>query len=215
MTDDALVRVDCHVHSYRSGDSRTSLDQIETAAVEAGLDFVCITDHGTIEGADEARESFSQLEVIVGQECRTWAGEIIGLFLTERIPGNLQPEAVIEAIRGQGGLVYLPHPCCPMHNGLRDDFIERLLPEIDIVEIHNGKVGEAGNRRARELAVASSKAQGAGSDAHYAEFVGKAYVEVPAFDDPAGFLRALRSPDAGITRGTYSHSDATWPTGGP
>lgn len=207
MTDDRLVRVDCHVHSYRSGDSRTSLEQIETAALEAGIDFVCITDHGTIEGAEEAKESFSQLEVIIGQECRTWAGEIIGLFLTERIPGNLQPEAVVEAVRAQGGLVYLPHPCCPMHNGLRDDFIERLLPGIDIVEAHNGKALPEGNRQARELAVSSGKAQGAGSDAHYAEFVGKAYVGIPNFDGAASFIESLRSPEARIERGTYSYAD--------
>lgn len=163
----------------------------------------------------EAKGSFSQIDVIVGQECRTWAGEIIGLFLTERIPGNLQPEAVVEAVHTQGGLVYLPHPCCPMHNGLRDEFIERLLPEIDVVEVHNGKAAEAGNRQARELAVSSSKAHGAGSDAHYGEFIGKAFVEIPTFKGAASFLDSLRSPDARIERGTYSHSDASWPAGRP
>lgn len=214
MIDERLVRVDCHVHSYRSGDSRTSLEQIECAAVEAGLDYVCITDHGTIEGAEEARESFSQLEVIVGQECRTWAGEIIGLFLSKRIPGNLQPEAVIEAIKAQQGLVYLPHPCCPMHNGLRGDFIDRLMPFVDIIEVHNGKVGKSGNREARELAMLSGKAQGAGSDAHYAEFIGKVYVEIPEFVDAGSFLEALQFRGASIKRGSYSHTDATWPIRG-
>lgn len=210
MTANRLFKVDCHVHSYRSGDARTPLDRIEEAAAAAGLDYVCITDHGTIAGALEARELFTATRVVVGQECRTWAGEIIGLFLEERIPGNLQPEAVVEKIREQGGLVYLPHPCCALHNGLRDDFIERLIDEVDIVEVHNGKATVAGNRSATELAASAAKAPGAGSDAHYAEFVGKAFVQMPHFDDAASFLKALESSTSKIERGTYSYAEASW-----
>ncbi|RIK07199.1 MAG: histidinol-phosphatase [Acidobacteria bacterium] len=207
MAEARLVRVDCHIHSYRSGDSRTPLDQIETAAIDAGLGAICLTDHGTIEGALEAQSTYSSLQVIVGQECRTWAGEIIGLFLTERIPGNLQPEAVVEAIRDQGGLVYLPHPFCAMHNGLRDNFIERLLSEIDIVEVHNSKASALGNQQALEFAASADKALAAGSDAHYAQFVGNSYVEIPDFSDAKGFLSSLHSPDARIERGGYTYGD--------
>lgn len=207
MVRDGLIKVDCHVHTYRSGDARTSLQEIEAAAIGAGIDVVCITDHGTTLGAEEALELFTKIDVVVGQECRTWAGEIIGLFLQERIPGNLQPEAVVAAIKEQGGLVYLPHPFCAMHNGLQSSFIEKLLDQIDIIEVHNAKATAVGNRHAEELASVSGKVSGAGSDAHYAQFVGKAHVEVARFDDASSFLKALGAKAARIKRGTYSYTD--------
>ena len=40
--------------------------------------------------------------MIVGEEMRTHAGEIIGLFLTERIPFGTPPAEAAMAIRDQG-----------------------------------------------------------------------------------------------------------------
>ena len=41
--------------------------------------------------------------VIVGEELRTHAGEIIGLFLTEHVPFGVSPREAAERIRAQGG----------------------------------------------------------------------------------------------------------------
>lgn len=205
------VRVDCHLHSQWSGDSRTPLDRIEIAALAAGIDVVCITDHGTTAGAKVAATEFERVRIVIGQESRTWAGEIIGLFLNERIPGSLQPHDVIARIHAQGGLVYLPHPFCEMHNGLRTDFIERHLDEIDIIEVFNAKATAAGNAKAEDFAAEHDLAMGAGSDAHYAEFVGRTHMTIPDFSTSAEFLAALRSPEALIERGTYTHAESSWP----
>lgn len=206
-------RVDCHIHTFRSGDSRLRLAELEDTAVAAGLAAVCITDHGTTAGALEAAESFERVRVVVGQECRTWAGEIIGLFLSERIPGNLKPAEVVERIKSQGGLVYLPHPFCPSHAGLRQPVVEELIDDIDIVEVHNAKAStDAANEEAARFAAAHGKAAAAGSDAHYREFVGRAYVELPPFDGAVEFLAALR--DGRIEPGRYTLAEASWPVSG-
>ncbi|MER3454204.1 MAG: hypothetical protein C4318_03485 [Acidimicrobiia bacterium] len=220
------MRIDSHVHTYRSGDSRSPLSLVLRAAHKAGIDVLCITDHGTIDGALEAIEKASETStpwkggIVIGQECRTWAGEIIGLFLYERIPGNLHPHEVVARIREQAGLVYIPHPFCRQHNGLQMEVLEELVAEgmVDIVEVHNAKAQPCANERALSFAVNHGLIGVAASDAHYPEFVGRAFVETETFEgitperiasDPTQFLRALSTGH--LYKGTYSYAEAKWP----
>src|SRR6476660_2459509 len=99
------VRVDMHSHTMWSGDSTTTPDEIAAAVAESGIDVLCITDHNAIKGAVDLADRLP-CRVIIGEELRTHAGEIIGLFLDDRIPVGLQPDAAARAIRAQGGIVY-------------------------------------------------------------------------------------------------------------
>jgi predicted metal-dependent phosphoesterase TrpH len=139
------------------------------------------------------------LRIIVGEEIRTPDGDLIGLFLTERIPYVLPVAEVVARIRAQGGLVYAPHPFDPLRSSLG-----RVLPglcaagAVDVIEVFNAKTAQqAPNERARALAAAYALPGGAGSDAHDAPGVGAAYLEMPDFDGPASFLAALA--DARVT----------------
>ncbi|HSB87225.1 MAG TPA: PHP domain-containing protein, partial [Ilumatobacteraceae bacterium] len=107
------VRVDMHSHTMWSGDSTTTLDELTTAITESAIDVLCITDHNVIKGARELVDRLP-CRVIVGEELRTAAGEVIGLFLSEHVPAGLEPRAAARAIREQGGVVYIPHPFDPM-----------------------------------------------------------------------------------------------------
>ena len=187
------VRVDCHLHTVASGDSVLTLEQLAERARQAALDVVCVTDHNVTSAAVAAAERDMGVRVIVGEEIRTPNGDVIGLFLTERIPYVLPLAEVISRIRSQDGLVYVPHPFDPVRSSLG-----RLLPSmcadgaVDIIEVFNAKVADqALNQRAASLAERFSLPGGAGSDAHDAPGVGAAYVEMPDFDGPAGFLAAL------------------------
>ena len=63
----------------------------------------------------------------------------------------------------------------------------------DIVEVFNAKISDpALNQQATALAARWDRPGGAGSDAHDPAGVGAAYLEMPDFDGPAGFLAALR-----------------------
>src|SRR6478736_6661453 len=103
------VRVDMHSHTMWSGDSTTTPDEIAAAVADSGIDVLCITDHNAIKGAVDLVDRLP-CRVIVGEELRTHAGEIIGLFLNQRIPIGVQAEAAAREIREQGGIVYIPHP---------------------------------------------------------------------------------------------------------
>ncbi|HVF32149.1 MAG TPA: CehA/McbA family metallohydrolase [Acidimicrobiales bacterium] len=210
---DGWVRVDLHSHTMWSGDATTTPDELAEAVAESGIDVLCITDHGTINGAVElARSGALGCRVVVGEEVRTAAGELIGLFLTERLPFGLKPQDAVAAIRGQGGLVYVPHPFDPMRHCLAEDALEALAGSggLDAVEAFNAKVSlDHLNRRAAEFATSHGLAAGAGSDAHVAAAVGAAYVEMPDFDDasPASFLRSLR---AGRVVGHHYDAPRPW-----
>lgn len=176
-----------------SGDSTTTPDELEQAIVESGLDVLCITDHNALRGAVQLAASLP-CRVVVGEELRTHAGEIIGLFLSERVPFGTPPREAAAAIRAQGGVVYVPHPFDPVRRNLAEpallDLVENGL--VDAIEVRNAKTSlESLNRRAADFAAEHDLLAGAGSDAHVPDALGAAYVEMPDFDGPAEFLTSL------------------------
>lgn len=193
------VRVDCHLHTVASGDAVLTLEELAERARRTGLDAVCVTDHNVTEAAVAAAGRDLGVRIIVGEEIRTPDGDVIGLFLTERIPYVLPLAEVTRRIRAQGGLVYAPHPFDLVRSSTG-----RVLPElcrrgaVDVIEVFNAKIEDpALNDRAAELATRFSLPGGAGSDAHDAPGVGAAYLDMPDFDGPASFLAALA--DATVT----------------
>ncbi len=193
MAGNGLVRVDCHLHTAVSGDAVTTLDELAERVTQERLDVICITDHNVTSAAVAATERDIGARVIVGEEIRTRDGDVIGLFLNERIPYVLPLAEVIGLIRGQGGLVYLPHPFDPGRSSLGE--VAGTLCAVglaDIVEVFNAKIQDpALNQRAAEVAARYGLPGGAGSDAHDPDGIGAAYLEMPDFDGPREFLAAL------------------------
>jgi predicted metal-dependent phosphoesterase TrpH len=179
-----------------SGDATTTPDELEEAVRASEVDVVCITDHGTVNGALELVRSHKlPCRVIVGQELRTWAGEVIGLFLAERLPYGLKPDETVARIHAQGGLVYIPHPFDPTRHCLRADVLDGLVAggQIDAIEVFNAKTSLSHlNERARTYAEEHDLPGGAGSDAHEPTAVGAAFLEMPDFDGPNDFIDAMR-----------------------
>ena len=192
------MRLDRHVHTYHSSDSRMTPVEIVRAVVRQGLGGLAITDHNSIAGALEVRE-IAPFVVIVGEEINTAEGEIIGLFLQHAIPPGLSPEETIAAIRQQNGVVYVPHPLDSFRrSALRRSALERLIGQIDALEVFNARnLLPWDNEHARQLALTRGLAMGAGSDAHTAGEIGNGWVEVEPFTDARSFLTALRRGRAG------------------
>ena len=208
------IRVDCHLHTVRSGDAVTTLDQLEERVESVGLDVVCITDHHAVDFAQEALRRDLGCRVVVGEEIRTPAGELIGLFLTERIPYVLPADEVVGRIRAQGGLVYAPQPYDPVRDSLRQglDGLCR-AGAIDVIEAFNAKLEDgAHNLLASEVAAHYGIPVGAGSDAHDPAGVGAAWVEMPDFDGPSAFVESL---EAGRLVGEYRPHAPRFPKATP
>jgi predicted metal-dependent phosphoesterase TrpH len=190
---DGWVRVDCHLHTVASGDSVLREDELLARAQSCGIDVVCVTDHHEIAAAQRLAGT-SSVRVVVGEEIRTPVGEVLGLFLSERIPYVLPVHEVIDRIHAQGGLVCLPHPYDPARLGV-GSAAEELCASglVDAIEVFNAKATQPWvNERAAELARRHGLPGTAGSDAHDLPGVGAAYVEMPCFATPRQFLAGLR-----------------------
>jgi predicted metal-dependent phosphoesterase TrpH len=194
MVRDGWVRVDCHLHTALSGDAVTTIDQLAERVESEQLDVICITDHNVTAAAVAAAERGIGARVIIGEEIRTREGDLIGLFLTERVPYVLPLGEAVGLIRAQGGLVYLPHPFDPGRSSL-GPAAEQLCADglADVVEVFNAKVEDQRcNERAAALAASCGLPGAAGSDAHDPDGIGAAYLELPDFDGPGEFLAALK-----------------------
>src|SRR5207245_7458899 len=83
------IRLDMHMHTEYSRDSRVLLADFAHLARKAQRGAVCITDHDAIEGGQRLREMNTGLQVIVGEEITTADGAVVGLYLERRVsPGT-------------------------------------------------------------------------------------------------------------------------------
>ena len=190
-----FIHVDLHMHTDHSPDCATEVETLLDSAKRAGLGAIAITDHNEVSGALEARERANGIKVIVAEEVKTAdQGEVIGLFLEDKIPRGMSLEETIAEIRRQGGLVYVPHPFDPTRHCLREDALVALADGglIDAIEVFNAKTSLPHlNERARAFAAERGLPGGAGSDAHEPSAIGAAYLEMPDFDGPADFLARM------------------------
>lgn len=177
-------KADIHVHTKYSGfaeyslarfpDSIAEADMVVKAAINKGIDVLCITDHNSIAGALKAQKyaaGLSGIEVVIGEEVSTTEGEMIGLFLQERIDPGLCAEETVERIHDQGGIAIAPHPFSP-HCPCLGRKVQYL--DLDGIEVFNSIHRDPySNRLAKS--VTDGKASVGGSDAHSVEMVGNAY----------------------------------------
>ena len=192
----SLIDVDLHMHTDHSMDCATPVEVLLATARDQGLGAIAVTDHNEISGALEAQrkaESYG-IKVIVGEEVKTASqGEVIGLFLTEKIPRGLTLQETVAEIKRQGGIVYVPHPFDRMHAVPDYEHLLAIIDDVDAIEVYNPRVAIGSfNEEAQRFATKYRVVAGAGSDSHVAPGLGSVRVRMPDFDGPEEFLEALR-----------------------
>ncbi len=192
-----MIDVDLHMHTDHSPDCATPVEVLLATAKEQGFGAIAITDHNEISGALEAVAKADGIKVIVAEEVKTATqGEVIGLFLRERIPRGLGLAETVAEIRRQGGLVYVPHPFDRMHVAPGYEHLLAILDEIDAIEIFNPRVAIGSfNEEAARFAAKYRLTAGAGSDSHVAAALGSVRVRMRDFDGPQEFLESLRDAE--------------------
>jgi hypothetical protein len=197
-----LIDVDLHMHTDHSGDCATPVEVLLATAREQGLGAIAVTDHNEISGALEARAKAARnadpaVKVIVAEEVKTdGEGEVIGLFIKEKIPRGMSMRETIAEIHRQGGLVYVPHPFDRMHSVPDYEHLLANLDEIDAIEVFNPRVAiSAFNDEAARFAAKYRIVAGAGSDSHVAQGLGSVRIRMRDFEGPAEFMQSLRDAD--------------------
>jgi glycosyltransferase involved in cell wall biosynthesis len=194
------IHCDLHMHTDHSPDCATPAELLLETAKAQGLGAIAITDHNEVSGALEAREIAERIggiKVIVAEEVKTaHQGEVIGLFLEERIERGMSMKETIAEIRRQGGLVYVPHPFDRLHSVPDYEHLLEIVDEIDILEVFNPRVAfSAFNEEAVRFARKYSIVPGAGSDSHVAQGLGSVKIRLRDFEGPEEFLESMREAD--------------------
>jgi predicted metal-dependent phosphoesterase TrpH/glycosyltransferase involved in cell wall biosynthesis len=198
-----LIDVDLHMHTDHSSDCATPVEVLLATARSQRLGAIAVTDHNEISGALEARAKADGVKVIVGEEVKTASqGEVIGLFIEEKIPRGLSLAETVAEIKRQGGLVYVPHPFDRLHSVPDYEHLLTILEKVDAIEVFNPRVAiGAFNEEAARFAAKYRLVAGAGSDSHVAQGLGSVRIRMRDFEGPDEFLESLREADI-ITRPT-------------
>jgi glycosyltransferase involved in cell wall biosynthesis len=191
------IHVDLHMHTDHSPDCATPVDTLLDTAKRVGLGAIAVTDHNEISGALAARERADGIKVIVAEEVKTAdQGEVIGLFIEEKIARGMTLQETIAEIRRQGGLVYVPHPFDRMHAVPDYEHLLDVVEDIDAIEVFNPRVAiSAFNEEAARFAAKYRIVAGAGSDSHVPQGLGSVKIRMRDFDGPDEFLASLRDAD--------------------
>jgi predicted metal-dependent phosphoesterase TrpH len=199
-----LIDVDLHMHTDHSYDCATPVEVLLAEARARGLGAIAVTDHNEVSGALEAQAKAEGIKVIVAEEVKTAGqGEVIGLFIEEKIPRGMTLQETIDEIKRQGGLVYVPHPFDRMHSVPDYEHLLGVLDDVDAIEVFNPRVAISEfNEEALRFALKYRIPAGAGSDAHVPQGLGSVRIRMRDFDGPEEFLESLR--DADIVRNPAS-----------
>jgi predicted metal-dependent phosphoesterase TrpH/glycosyltransferase involved in cell wall biosynthesis len=195
-----FIHCDLHMHTDHSPDCATPVEVLLETAKAQGLGAIAITDHNEVSGAIEAREVAEEIggiKVIVAEEVKTaHEGEVIGLFLKEKIERGMSLAETIAEIRRQNGLVYVPHPFDRLHSVPDYEHLLKVVEEIDILEVFNPRIAIASfNEEAVRFARKYGIVPGAGSDSHVAQGLGSVKIRLQDFEGPEEFLESMRAAD--------------------
>jgi predicted metal-dependent phosphoesterase TrpH len=188
------------------------VEHLLATARDQGLGAIAVTDHNEVSGAFEAAAKAAAfgVKVIVAEEVKSASqGEVIGLFLNERIPRGLTLEETVAEIKRQGGLVYVPHPFDRMHAVPDYEHLQKILPDVDLIEVYNPRVAIGSfNEEAERFAAKYRIVRGAGSDSHVAAGLGTVRIRMRDFDGPEEFLESLRHAEISTRSGTLLYVQA-------
>jgi predicted metal-dependent phosphoesterase TrpH len=208
---------DLHMHTIYSYDGTASVPAVLARARQVGLDVIAITDHDEIRGTLQAFELAPEfgIEVIPGIEITTAEGDLLALFVTEKIePGRPLIETVIK-VGEAGGICIVPHPTA-RGMGMKSLSIPTVLQALQYpdarrillgIETYNATALDRESNQHAQTIVAEYPgiAQIGDSDAHIVQAIGLGATEFPGCT-AADLLEALWIGATDIRRGVEPNS---------
>jgi predicted metal-dependent phosphoesterase TrpH len=206
--------VDLHFHSHYS-DGFNTVEAIARKAHDLGIG-IAVTDHNEIRGAveiDEYRGIFS----IPGIEMTSREGthvliyfyhiESLEVFYNDHVipyMGNdimsstsLEMEEIIKRARKFKTVIIFPHPFCVVYTGIQNSYfpkdrLERVLSEVDGVEVINSENMNKSNLRSALLGFNLGKGITGGSDGHRVSQMGRVVTYAACKRSRKAFLDAIK-----------------------
>ncbi len=194
------MKVDLHIHSTYSGDSKSTVKQIIKRAQARGIDGIGIMDHNTLKGYEKAKRYKTNLIIVPGVEVSAPEGHILALGLQEEIDRQPSIRAALDEIRSRGAIAVAAHPY-RFWSGIGEE--NTLKHDLDAVEGLNGRGWRFRNIQAQKLAQKMDLPITGGSDSHQPKTVGKSYTimgEVGSWEDVIREIKKKRTKVGGEHR---------------
>jgi glycosyltransferase involved in cell wall biosynthesis/predicted metal-dependent phosphoesterase TrpH len=210
-------RADMHVHSTASQVSKLGIqrslnlpecatppEEVYELAKRSGMDFVTITDHDTIAGAETIAhldDTFISEELTVSFKGEPQAVHVLCYGITAEDHEWLQAhnddvEACAEYLHSGDIAAALAHPFYAVRAPLTARHRSRLARLFPIWETRNGSRAKELNLPAFVYIETHGGTAIGGSDDHAGIDVGRTFTETPCADTPAEFLANIRAGDA-------------------
>lgn len=180
------MKFDLHVHSHYSHDASNSPAKLLKLAKETETGFA-ITDHNNCDAWSELKKlnSKHKAPLIFGEEIKVFegkqfVGELLGYFLQKPVQSN-QLFEVLDELKAQGAVISIAHPFDVLRPPLVTGFkkLDSIKKKVHAVEVFNSRCYKNSfNIKAEEFARKNKLAFTAGSDAHFSQEFGKAFVEL-------------------------------------
>lgn len=192
----AEISLDLHVHTTSgSADASLRVERLGAAAAAAGLAGVMVTEHFRQWPDDEARAVSERQEIVIvpAREWSTPLGHVLALGISRHTPEMRDPERLRQAADEEGGLLIAAHPFRHFFDaprqGLHPSALRTDDPEeaarlpiftfVDAIEAMNGNCTARENAFAAAVANVLNLPVTAGSDAHYADDLGRCRTVFP------------------------------------
>ncbi len=182
------MKIDLHIHTEHSFDCESRVEEVVRQAAKIGLDALAITDHDNMLAYGIAKKIAEDIAVIPAMEITADGGtHIIGLFLENEIISR-DIFDIIDEIHNQNGLVLIPHPFRSgsgliynkdKQNHFHGEDIRKIMSGVDLIEAVNFRCRQQDTlETVKFLNLCPDIPHTAGSDAHFVDEIGKAYVEL-------------------------------------
>jgi predicted metal-dependent phosphoesterase TrpH len=187
-----MARLDLHVHTEYSPDSRLGIEAVMENLGPVGLQGFALTDHNTRAGHARIaalREQYPRYWILPGMEASTREGHVLLYGLREDPPRRPTLVELLDWADDHDVVAVLAHPFRWVHG------VGRLAQTVlaDGLETRNGRTAEIANIKAEVTAARRHAATTGGSDAHELSSLGRAYTEFPdpieSIDDLIAALR--------------------------
>lgn len=220
-----MAKADLHIHTRFSKyptsekepfkflgiqDCYVTPEEAYKTAKKKGMDFVCITDHDSIEGALYLDSQYP--DIIIGEEIEVKAsddGHLIHILvydINEKQHNDLADLSKIgiketcEYTRKNDIIHSWAHPNLnPVRADLSITIIDELMKYIDRIEVKNGLDTGIGNNFGKCIAQHYGKKISGGSDAHTKSFIGNVFTHNNCARSKTDFLEALREGDVEVS----------------
>ncbi len=168
--------IDLHVHTPPlSDDSTIKLPELIEKAKQAGIDGICVTEHGRFWDVDKLARLSEEHDFLLLPGVELWSDDshFLVFGLEEYSSGLWMVRKLRETVDEAGGVMILAHPSRRQYSSGADmeAAIERYCREsfleyVGIVEVLNGRSPESANEFSQELCRRLGLKGTGGSDAH-------------------------------------------------